>query len=148
MKTRRIVYDDKTNMYKVVWFGSIGFTQNLSEDGKELERHKIPQENYLDVKIDDIESIKEYKKQEVVMMLSTLRGELKHSPNFGFRGLLTKYPKELLDIEILDILRNQAGLLVSSFNSTKKDREYSVEFVASTPSGISIDMSYAYSYEV
>lgn len=137
MKIRNVVYDNKSKTNKVVWFGSIGTDANgLS----------IKADNHVEVKSLNIEAIKEYKRIEVINSLSVLKGELKHNKRFGI-SLLDKTTKELLDIEVLDILRSQLSLVVLSFQSKQEGRDYRLEFQATTPEGVQLDISYNYNFE-
>lgn len=142
MKLRRVIWDEDAKINRVVWFGSRGTTIDTSS-GRNVA---IKEDNYLEVKKDDPESIKEQKRIEIITYLSTMKGEIRTNPKFGFGGLLNKSSKELMDIEIMDILRNQLGLLVTEFKSTQEGRKYEVYFEATTYDGIEIDMTYAYSY--
>ena len=136
MKLRRVVWDDDAKINKVVWFGSRGTKNDNS----------IKEDNYLNVDTSDPESIKECKRIEIIIALNTMKGEIKSNPKFGFGGLVNKSSKELMDIEIMNILRNDLGLLVTEFQSKQVDRRYEVYFEVTTYEGIELDMTYTYSY--
>ncbi len=136
MRLRNVVWDEDTKTNKVVMFGSYGVTGSLTSK-------KAP--SYLEVKNSDIETIKEYKRIEAISCLSVFRGEIKTDPSFGI-GLLEKPSKELLDIEILDILRTRLSLVVDVFQSTKEGRHYSIYFEATTPEGVELDLAYNYNF--
>lgn len=137
MRLRRVVYDEDKHINKVVWFGSSG----INHEGKMTK-----EDNYLEVNASDVESVKEQKRIEIIIALSTMKGEIKSNPKFGFGGLVNKASKELIDIEIMNILRNDLGLLVTNFTSTQEGRNYEVYFEVSTYDGVEIDMTYTYSY--
>ena len=141
MKLRRVIWDENTQTNRVVWFGSRGTT--VDNNGY---KNAIKEDNYLEVDASDIESVKEQKRIEIIIALSTMKGEIKSNPKFGFGGLVNKSSKELMDIEIMDILRNDLDLLVTEFRSTQEDRKYEVYFEVTTYDGVEIDMEYAYSY--
>jgi hypothetical protein len=139
MKLRRIVYDEDDKINKVVWFGSKGTT--AEKDGRKLA---VKEDNYLKVDPYDIESIKEQKRMEIIIALSTIKGEIKDNPKFGFGGLINKSSKEMMDIEITNLLRNDLGLLITKFESTQEDRKYKLYFEATTYDGVEINMTYSY----
>lgn len=136
MRLRNVVWDEDTQTNRVVMFGSHGITGSLTSK-------KAP--NYIEVKGTDVEAIKEYKKIEVINCLSVFKGEIKSDLQFGV-GILNKPSKEMLDIEILDILRSRLSLLVDVFESKQEGRTYSVYFEATTPEGVELDITYNYNF--
>ena len=136
MKIRNVVWDEDTKSNRVVMFGSYGLNGNLTSKKSG---------NYIEVDKSDIDTIKEYKRVEVINCLSVLRGELLTDPRFGV-GILDKPSKEILDIEILDILRTKLDLIVDTFESTQEGRNYNVYFKATTPEGVEIDLTYNYNF--
>lgn len=136
MRLRNIVYDEDSGTNKLVLFGSYG----INGSGKALKHS-----NYLEVDGTDVDKIKEYKRIEAIHCLSVFKGEIATDTQFGI-SLLEKPSKEMLDIEILDILRSKLSLTVNSFKSTKEGRIYSIEFEATTPEGVEVDLSYNYNF--
>lgn len=136
MRLRNVVWDDDTQSNRVVMFGSYGITGSLTSK-------KSP--NYIVVDTNDVDTIKEYKRIETISCLSVLKGEITSDKLFGI-SLFEKPTKEMLDIEVLDILRNQLSLTVEEFVSVKEDRAYSISFEATTPEGVEFDLSYNYNF--
>jgi hypothetical protein len=136
MRIRNVVWDEDTQSNRVVLFGSHGINGSL-------EAKKSP--DYIEVDTDNINTIKEYKRIEVINCLSVFKGEITTDKQFGI-SLLEKPSKEMLDIEIMDILRNKLSLSVEVFESTKEGRTYSIYFEATTPEGVEIDLTYNYNF--
>lgn len=136
MKIRNVVWDENTRTNKVVWFGSIGRTGSGAS---------IKHSNYVNVTGRDVENIKDYKRIEIINYLSVLKGEIKSDPKFGV-SILDKPSKEILDIEILDILRTRLSLIVNVFNSKQEGRNYNLYFEATTPEGVELDITYNYNF--
>ena len=139
MRLRNAVWDEDTQSNRVVMFGSYGVK---SIDGV-LVSKSAP--SYIVVDTNDIDTIKEYKRVEAISCLSVLKGEITSDKLFGI-SLFDKPTKEMLDIEILDILRNQLSLTVEEFTSIKEDRSYSISFEATTPEGVEVNLSYNYNF--
>ena len=136
MRIRNVVWDESTKSNRVVLFGSYGVNSNLTSK-KEAD--------YVEVDTEDVETIKNYKRIEAINCLSVFKGEIIEDRQFGI-SILEKPSKEMLDIEILDILRNRLSLIVDVFKSTKEGRTYSIYFEATTPDGVEIDLSYNYNF--
>lgn len=119
MKIRRLVYNERSRSYTPQWFG---------------------EDRILQVDNSNPESVREYYKYKCIVALITIKGEIAQDTDFGFEGLFSKKSKELIDLEVQEILRNEVGLTLLQFNSIVKDSTYSCSWEAMTPSGITLSM--------
>lgn len=119
MKIRKLVYNESSRSYIPQWFGD---------------------DKILQVDNSNPESVREYYKYKSIVALITIKGELTQDPDFGFEGMFSKKSKELIDLEVQEILRNTVGLTLLQFSSSVKDTTYSCSWEAMTPSGITLSM--------
>lgn len=119
MKIRKLIYNESSRSYTPQWFG----------------KDKI-----LQVDNSDPESVREYYKYKSIVALITIKGEIPTREDFGFEGMFSKKSKELIDLEVQEILRSEVGLTLLQFSSNVKDTSYSCSWEALTPSGITVSM--------
>ena len=119
MKFRKLVYDENIKGYKPQWFGK---------------------DKFLQIDKNNSESIKEFYKYRSIIALITLKGEISSKQDFGFEGMLGKKSRDLIDIEVQEILKNNVGLTLLEFKSELIDRTYKCSWQGMTPSGEIVNM--------